>query len=138
MELFWFAICTILVFTPWISAEEKLLYQTPTENRWGGWDVITNGLNSLNVIKLVCCCCCFTDPDYKHPICQRVAFLWCSGYSIVDPPSLSKDTRETGTFLKVQHIFSARMPVLFYTRLFPELLICICWAPYCFCLSVSD
>ena len=53
MELCWFAICMILAFTPWISAEEKLLYQTPNENRWGSWDIITNGLNSLNVIKLV-------------------------------------------------------------------------------------
>ena len=53
MEFCWFAICTILAFIPWISAEEKLLYQTRNENRWGSWDVITNGLSSLNVIKLV-------------------------------------------------------------------------------------
>ena len=91
MELCWFTICTILAFTPWILAEEKPLYQTPNENLWGGWDVITNGRNSLNVIKLVFCCCCFTYPDYKHPICQRVAFLWCPGCIIIDPPSLSKD-----------------------------------------------
>ena len=53
MELCRFTICTILAFIPWISVEEKLLYQTPNEHRWGGWDVITNGLSSLNVIKLV-------------------------------------------------------------------------------------
>ena len=53
MEFCWFAICAILAFIPWISAEEKLLYQTPNENRWGSWDVITDGLSSLNVIKLV-------------------------------------------------------------------------------------
>ncbi|KAM7429678.1 hypothetical protein ABFA07_019499 [Porites harrisoni] len=48
MEFCSFAICTILAFIPWISAEEKLLYQTPNENRWGSWDVITDGLSSLN------------------------------------------------------------------------------------------
>ena len=92
MEFSWFATCTFFAFIPWISAEEKLLYQTPTENRWRGWEATTNGLSSLNVIKLVFCC--FTQyPDYKHPICQRAAFLWWScrvhdGY----PPSLSEDT----------------------------------------------
>ena len=90
MEFCWFAICTILAFIPWISAEEKLLYQTPTENRWGGWEVITDGFSSLNVIKLVFCC--FTQyPDYKHLICQRAAFLWWSckvHHSNI--PSLSK------------------------------------------------
>ena len=53
MEFCWFAICTILPFIPWISAEEKLLFQTPDRNRWGGWEATTNGLSSLNVIKLV-------------------------------------------------------------------------------------
>ena len=52
MELCWFAICTVLAFIPWISAEEKLLYQTSNGNRWGGWEATTNGLSSLNVIKL--------------------------------------------------------------------------------------
>ena len=52
MELCWFAICTVLAFIPWISAEEKLLYQTPNGNRWGGWKATTNGFSSLNVIKL--------------------------------------------------------------------------------------
>ena len=53
MEFCWFAICTILVFIPWISSEEKLLYQTPNENLWGGWVTTTDGLSSqLNVIKL--------------------------------------------------------------------------------------
>lgn len=52
MELCWFAICTVLAFIPWISAEEKLLYQTPNGNRWGVWEATTNGLSSLNVIKL--------------------------------------------------------------------------------------
>ena len=52
MELCWFAICTVLAFIPWISAEEKLLHQTPNGNRWGGWEATTNGLSSLNVIKL--------------------------------------------------------------------------------------
>ena len=53
MEFCWFAICTILAFIPWISAEEKLLYQTRNENNWGGWTATTNGKSSLNVIKLV-------------------------------------------------------------------------------------
>ena len=53
MEFCWFAICTILALIPWISAEEKLLYQTQNGNRWGGWEVTTYGLSSLNVIKLV-------------------------------------------------------------------------------------
>ena len=92
MEVCWFAICTILAFTPWISAEEKLLYQTPNENRWGGWYAITDGLSSLNVIKVVVFCCFTQYPDYKHPICQRAAFLLWSGCIIVDSPSLLKDT----------------------------------------------
>ena len=92
MEFCWFAICTILAFTPWISAEEKLLYQTPNGNLWGYWQATTNGLSSLSVIKLVFCC--FTqNPDYKHPICQRVAFLWWSFRAHhSNPPSLSNDT----------------------------------------------
>ena len=53
MEFCWFAIGTILAFIPWILAEEKLLYQTLNGNRWGGWEATTNGLSSLNVIKLV-------------------------------------------------------------------------------------
>ena len=53
MEFCWFAICTILAFIPWISAEEKLLYQTPIGNLWGGWEATTNGLSSFKVIKLV-------------------------------------------------------------------------------------
>ena len=53
MEFCWFAICTILAFTPWILAEEKLLYQTRNENNWGGWIATTNRRSSLNVIKLV-------------------------------------------------------------------------------------
>ena len=53
MEFCWFAIGTILAFIPWILAEEKLLYQTLNGNRWGGWEANTNGLSSLNVIKLV-------------------------------------------------------------------------------------
>ena len=53
MESCWFAIYTILAFTQWISAEEKLLYQTRNENNWGGWTATTNGKSSLNVIKLV-------------------------------------------------------------------------------------
>ena len=53
MEFCWFAICTILVFIPWISAEEKLLYQTPNGNPWEGWVATTDGVSSqLNVIKL--------------------------------------------------------------------------------------
>ena len=68
MEFCWFTICTILAFVPWISAEEKLLYQTPNGNLWGGWVPSTNGRGSFNVMKLVFCCCCFTYPDYKHPI----------------------------------------------------------------------
>ncbi|CAH3107683.1 unnamed protein product [Porites lobata] len=48
MEFCWFAICTILAFIPWISAEEKLLYQTRNENNWGGWIANTNGKSSLN------------------------------------------------------------------------------------------
>ena len=51
MELCWFAICTILAFIPWISAEEKLLYQTRNENNWGGWEATTDGLSYLSVIK---------------------------------------------------------------------------------------
>ena len=95
MEVCRFAICTILAFIPWISAEEKLLYQTPNANRWGGWYAITDGSSSLNVMKvmIVFCCCCFTQyPDYKHPICQRAAFLWWSGCIIVYSPSLLKGT----------------------------------------------
>ena len=53
MEFCWFAICTILAFIPWISAEEKLLYQTPNGNHWGGWDANTKGLSSLGVINVV-------------------------------------------------------------------------------------
>lgn len=95
MEFCWFAICTIFAFIPWISAEEKLLYQTPNENRWGSWDVITDGLSSLNVIKLVFCC--FTQYlAYKHLICQRAA------------PSLSKDTTVS------------RAPLLKYNRLLSD------------------
>ena len=93
MEFCWLAIFTLSAFIPWISAEEKLLYQTPNGNRWGGWQDTTNGLASLNVIKLVFCCCFTQYPDYKHPICQRAAFLWWSFR--VDrryPSSLSKDT----------------------------------------------
>ena len=54
MGFCWFAICTILAFIPWISAEEKLLYQTANENRWGGWEATTNstGGPAKNVIKL--------------------------------------------------------------------------------------
>ena len=75
MEFCWFAIGTISAFISWISAEEKLLYKTPNENDWGGWEVTTNRGASLNVIKLVFQFCCFTYPDYKHPICQKIAFL---------------------------------------------------------------
>ena len=85
MEFCSFAIYTVLAFIPWILAEEKLLYQTPNANRWGGWEVTTNGPAPVNVIKLV-------YPDYKHPICKRAAFVWSSGYIIVDLTSLSKDT----------------------------------------------
>ena len=53
MEFCWFAIYTILAYIPWISAEEKLLYQTPKANRWGGWEATTDGSSSLNVIKVV-------------------------------------------------------------------------------------
>ena len=138
MEFCWFAICTILAFIPWILAEENLLYQTPNENRWGGWETTSNGMNSLNVIKLVFCCCCFTQyRDYKHLICQGVALLWCSGCIMVDLPSLSKDTFVRRAHLKVQHIFSALISVLFYTHFFLiVLLICTCWAPYCCCSLV--
>ena len=52
MEFCWFAICTILAFIPWISAEEKLLYQTPNEIRWGGWEATTNGLSSMKLVLL--------------------------------------------------------------------------------------
>ena len=92
MEFCWFAICTILVFTPWISAEEKLLYQTPNENLWGGWVTTTDGSSSLNVIKVVVFCRFIQYPDYKHPICQRAASLWWSGCIIIDSPSLLKGT----------------------------------------------
>ena len=58
MEFCWFAICTILAFIPWILTEEKLLYQTPNENRWAGWEATTNGPSPVKVIiKLV-------YPDY--------------------------------------------------------------------------
>ena len=64
---------------PWISAKEKLLYQTPNGNRWGGWEATTDGLSSLNIIKVVVFFCFLTQyPDYKHPICQIAAFLWWS------------------------------------------------------------
>ena len=84
MEFCWFAIYTVLAFIPWILAEEKLLYQTPNENRWGRWEATTNGPAPVNVIKLV-------YPYYNYPICQRAACLWRSGCIIVDPPSLSKE-----------------------------------------------
>ena len=71
MEFCWFAICTILAFIPWISAEEKLLYQTRNENNWGGWTATTNGKSSLNVIKLVL----LLYPDYKHLILSKSSFL---------------------------------------------------------------
>ena len=123
MEFCWFAICTILAFTPWISAEERMLYQTPNENRWGGWVPTSNGRASLNVIKLVFQFCCFTYPEYEHPICQRVAFLWCPGCVLVDPTSLSKDTyvRRAHFSQKYNGLLSdifCRMPVLFYTHFF--------------------
>ena len=51
MEFSWFAICTILAYIPWISAEEKLLYQTPKANGWGGWEATTNSRAGLNVIN---------------------------------------------------------------------------------------
>ena len=89
MEFCWFAICAILAFVPWILAEEKLLYQTPNDNDWGGWEATTNR-PAGNVIKLFLLL--FNYSDYKHPICQRAAALWCSGCIIVDPPSLWKDT----------------------------------------------
>ena len=138
MELCPFTICTILAFIPWISVEEKLLYQTPNEHRWGGWDVITNGLSSLNVIKLVFCCCCFTDPDYKHPICQRVAFLWCPGCIIVDPPSLSKDTFVRRAHFSKFNIYILLVYPCYYTPIFflIVLLVCMCWAPHCCCSLV--
>ena len=79
MEFRWFTICTILAFVPWISAEEKLLYQTPNENLWGGWFPSTNGRDSLNVMKLVFCCCCFTYPDSKHPISSVKQFFFYGG-----------------------------------------------------------
>lgn len=85
MEFCRFAIYTVLAFIPWILAEEKLLYQTPNENSWGGWQATSNGTGPVNVIKLV-------YPDYKHPICQRVAFTWPLGCIIVDLTSLPKDT----------------------------------------------
>ena len=80
MEFCWFAICTILAFIPWISAKENLLYQTPNGNRWGGWEATTDGLSSLNVIKVVFFLFFFFTqyPDNKHPICQIAAFLWWS------------------------------------------------------------
>ena len=142
MDFCWFATCTILAFIPWISAEEKLLYQTPTENRWRGWEATTNGLSSLNVIKLVFCC--FTQyPDYKHPICQRAAFLWWScRVHHGNPPSLSKDTPiSRAPLLKYNALLSAIFCTyarVIYTHLFFKLLICMCWAPYFCCLSVSD
>ena len=93
MEFCWFAICTILAYIPWISAEEKLLYQTPNANRWGGWEATTDRLSSVNVIKVVFFFFSFIQyPDYKHPICQSAAFLWSSGCVIVDSPSLLKAT----------------------------------------------
>ena len=130
MEFCWFAICTISAFIPWISAEEKLLYQTPSGNHWGGWDVNSNGLSSLGVIKVVFCC--FTQyPDYEHPICQRAAFLWWSGCIIVDSPSLLK-----GTFVRRAPLsMRCFLPVCpcYFTLLFCVLLSCMWWAPYCCC-----
>ena len=142
MEFRWFAICTILAFISWISAEEKLLYQTPNENDWGSWEVTSNGLSSLNVIKPVFCF--FVQyPDYKHPICQRAAFLWWScRVHHSNPPSLSKDTPVSrAPLLKYNGLLSAVFcPVthVILHNLFFELPICMCWAPYFCCLSVSD
>ena len=139
MEFSWFAICTILAFIPWILAEEKLLYQTPNENRWGGWETTSKGMNSLNVIELVFCCCCFTQyPDYKHLICQRVALLWCSGCIIVDPPSLSKDTFVRRAHFSKYNIYFLLLYQCYFKLIIFKivLLICTCWAPYCCCSLV--
>ena len=51
MEFTWFAICTTLAFIPLSSGEEKLLYQTPFENDWGGWATLPR--TSSNVIILI-------------------------------------------------------------------------------------
>ena len=108
MEFCWFAICTILAFIPWISAEEKLLYQTPNENDWGGWEATTDGWSPLNVIKVVVFCCFIQYPDYKHPICQIAAFLWWSWrLHHSNPPSVSKDTPVSrAPFLKYSGLLS--------------------------------
>ena len=54
MEFCRCSIYTVLAFIPWILAEEKQLYQTAKENRWGGWEATTNspGGPAKNVIKL--------------------------------------------------------------------------------------
>ena len=134
MELFWFAVGTIiLAFMPWISAEERLLYQTPNGNRWGGWETYSTH-SRWNVIKLAFCCRCFTYPDYKHIIiCQRAAFLWCSGYIIVDPPSLSKETFVRRAHFSKYNIYFLPVYLCYFTFIFFKivLLICMCWTPYC-------
>ena len=140
MEFCWFAICTILAYIPWVSAEEKLLYQTPNENRWGGWDATTNSGASLNVIKLVLCCF-IQYPDYKHPICKRAAFLYWSGCIIVDSPSLLEGTSVRRAPLSkfdglLSNVFCPYAHVILHSFFFLVLLICMCWAPYCCCSLV--
>ena len=83
MEFCWFEICTILAFIPWISAEEKLLYQTPIGSRWGGWEPI--GLSSSTVIKLVFCC--FTQYlDYSGALGAREVRAWAESPGLVNLP----------------------------------------------------
>ena len=89
MEFCWFAICTKLALIPWILAEEKLLYQTPNENRWGGWEATTNGPAQVNVIiKLVNLDeKCISIPSVKEQLSYGGP-----GFIIVDPPSLLKES----------------------------------------------
>ena len=116
MELCWFAICAVLAFIPWISAEEKLLYQTPNGNHWEGWDADTNGLSSLGVINVV------------FLLFYSVSRLWASRLSKSSflmvvrvhqswlSLTLKGHLRKTGTSLN--EMFSALIPVLFYTPVF--------------------
>ena len=55
MEVFCFAIFIALTFTPWSSGEEKLLYQTPDENLWGGWETFPRSSTSVIIFVVLSC-----------------------------------------------------------------------------------
>lgn len=55
MEVLCFAIFITLASIPWSSGEEKLLYETPKENLWGGWEALPRSPSSVIIFIVFSC-----------------------------------------------------------------------------------